>query len=306
MNYSQLKTRGFLGGVCKQNIEDSTVLEAMKSCYENTAFSTFPYIAHHMNSEQAMDTYNSGNCVALSMYVKNYLWDKHKIKSYLIPATIPRKFSRDGYLRISHVALAVPKDNEHILVVDAAFYFINPIKVDTTAESIDTVFLKNIYKCEESNNIHDYITIDKIQPVLTRNKQDKIFNKYQTIPRNTFICECNFITDPTDKWHYFLIEVLNPDRAISTFFINCNKNPFICSTKIDDNGICTSNFYLKFIDRDSFKISFECEPPITCKKEDIEPVSIDIINKMMDGFFKNQFETYITKTKDDGIYTIND
>jgi hypothetical protein len=193
------------------------------------------------------------------------------------------------------------------LIIDTAFYFINPIKVNTATKFIDAVFLKNIYKLEESNNIHDYITIDKIQPVLKKNEQDIIFNEYQTIPKGTFICECNFIIDPTDKWHYFLTEVLNPDRAISTFFINCNKNPFICSTKIDGNGICMSNVILKTKYDGSVSISFENKPSIQIVKEDVEGDTLDIINKMLEYFLKNgSLETYIGTSSDDKIYTIND
>ena len=54
------------------------------------------------------------------------------------------------------------------------------------------------------------------------------------------------------------------------------------------------------------KISFECEPSIIYAKEEIEQDSIDVINKMMDGFFKNQFGKYVTDAPCTKTCTVND
>ena len=48
-------------------------MNALEECYKNCAFSTFPYIMHNIDSREAIKKYNSGNCVALSIYVKDYL-----------------------------------------------------------------------------------------------------------------------------------------------------------------------------------------------------------------------------------------
>ena len=42
-----------------------------------------------------------------------------------------------------------------------------------------------------------------------------------------------------------LLNFRDPDKAISTFFINIRNEPFICNTFIDKNGICKAKNYLK-------------------------------------------------------------
>ena len=95
--------------------------------------------------------------------------------------------------------------------------------------------------------------------MITHN-QRQTFNEYQQIPSNTKVCKCCYVDDVNDTWMYFLREVCNPDRAISTFFINCKKLPFICSTKYDHNNICSSDMYLKYIDDHQLQITLNANP----------------------------------------------
>ena len=126
--YHKLKIRDFLHTKIDQpRLTEDMIIDALESCYENCAFSTFPYIMHGLNSKEAIDTFSSGNCVALSIYIQEYLKNRFGVTSYLIPASIPNKYKFPGYLEISHVVLAIPKNNTEIFIADPAFYFLNPI-----------------------------------------------------------------------------------------------------------------------------------------------------------------------------------
>ena len=138
----------------EQNISTKNIVTELAECYKKYAFSTFPYLIDEISSSEAIEKYNSGNCIALSIALKNKLKKKYNINSYLIPATIPKKYSRPGYLNISHVALLIPKKSDTYYIADPAFYFLNPIKskyrIIKNKENI--VYSKNIYQ-EESENI---------------------------------------------------------------------------------------------------------------------------------------------------------
>ena len=113
--YTKLKTKPFKGHIehapTFKDIDD-VVNECYKTCY----FSTFPYIHNNdISSRTALKKYNSGNCIAMSMYIQKQLRKKNII-SYLIPATVPNKYRVKGYLDIAHVALAIPVN--HIKVND--------------------------------------------------------------------------------------------------------------------------------------------------------------------------------------------
>ena len=79
MIYYKLFTNNFFGKIRNQSSDEETIIESLEYCYQNYAFSTFPYIFHNMNSYQAIKNFNSGNCVGLSISIKIYF----KIKSPL-------------------------------------------------------------------------------------------------------------------------------------------------------------------------------------------------------------------------------
>ena len=108
---------------------------------------------------------------------------------------------------------------------------------------------KKIYNNETHNKLLEYDTIDIINCSLEKTSSNLELNQYQTIPNNTYYCKCCYKNDKNDVWNYYLVNIINPDSAITGFFIKIKMNPFICSHKIDDNGIPICNYYLKFNDR---------------------------------------------------------
>lgn len=295
MNYYKLHTKNFLQNIKSQQVDENTIIDALDNCYQNTAFSTFPYIMHNLNSRQAIQKFNSGNCVALSMYIQEYLLRKHNLKSFLIPATIPDKYKFSTYLDICHVALAIPKNRKEIFIADPAFYFLNPIKINLNGDDIPTVFSKDIYQYEPSKNLRDYISIEKIQSRLIRSKISQDLNEYQSLPKNTIACQCHYLTDSFDTWSYILREVTNPDRAISTFFINTRKQPFICSTKMDSNGVCINDTYLKLVSDNNFKLSFESKPSIQYSINNLSQESVRKIDQKLKKHFQGNLSMYLSE-----------
>ena len=85
--YFTLKSKPFIHKQIDQSITTKDIQQAISTCYDTTAFSTVPYIYNGIKSRKAIKTLNSGNCIALALYIKNYL-KKKGIVSFLIPATI--------------------------------------------------------------------------------------------------------------------------------------------------------------------------------------------------------------------------
>ena len=292
--YNLLKTRPFLNNHINQyRVSESIIIDALESCYKNCAFSLFPYIIDKLNSKQSLRIYNSGNCISLSMYIQEFLLNNYSIKSYLIPATIPNKYKRKGYLDISHVALAIPKNSNEVYIADPAFYYLNPCKISLDKMNSSMVFAKSIYDAEYSRDLKDYSTIDKIitEPKLA--KQDIMLNKYQTISKNTFIVESYYSNDKKDKWEYYLTNIINPDEAITSFFIPIQKDPFIMTTKLDDNGICTSSGYLKISSNGILKFSYDDKSNIIMPISQLDNLTKKNIGLFTNRFFKRNLSNYI-------------
>ena len=262
-----------------QYITEQTIIDIVDKCFDECAFSIFPYILNKLNSSQSIDITKSGDCVSLSMYIQKKL-KKLNIKSYLVPATIPKKYQLPAYLEISHVALAIPINNNEIFLFDAAFYFLNPmhINLNQSKDTVKYVFSKNIYKDEIAIELPDYKSIDIVEYNLDYLTNDLILNEYQTIPKNTFFINSRYKNDPLDTWKYFLIEVINPDRAITTFFINIKKDPFITITANDKNGVCTLQGYLN-IDNENIKVKLpQHNINFTKKISNLNREDINLIN----------------------------
>ena len=57
-----------------QHVTKAKIKDALNMCYDNIAFSTFPYIMYKIKSSKiSLDRYNSGNCIALSSFLQKYL-----------------------------------------------------------------------------------------------------------------------------------------------------------------------------------------------------------------------------------------
>jgi hypothetical protein len=265
-----------------QPVTQNQIIKALKVCYENTCFSTMPYIYDNYNSEEAIDYTNSGNCISLSLFLKKYLKQNYNINSTLIPASIPNMYKKEGYLPISHVALAIPKNKDEAFIADPAFYFREPILYDKKGNA-GSVNSSNIY--EDSMEELDFAS--KISTV------DEQLHDLQKIPKKTPYCECNKKTNPDDSWKYYLREVVDPDKSIGMFYVNLQK-PFISTTRLDSNNQCHMDKYVK-IDGDDIVIKERNKELYNGPKNNIPPQLIAKLNSTIYPFLKENIEDMILK-----------
>jgi len=195
------------------------------------------------NSKQALKHTNSGNCVTLSLYIKQMLQNNYSIKSYLIPATVPSHIMKDGFLDICHVAIAVPINAYSYYIVDPAFYFMEPIHVNINKINPNPIRSVSIHSDQ----------IDIVNSVNKRLESPLILNDYQRIPNKSKYCECFMNDINEDTWKYFLREIINPDQAITSFFIAIRHEPFFVSTIVDE-GICKKDVMLRITDGTNLSI----------------------------------------------------
>lgn len=200
----------------KQSVPKEKIEEALFTCYENICFSTFPYLKYKLKSSEAtLQRYNSGNCIALSTFLKKFLWNNYRIHSYIVPASVPSIFRVDGTPVLCHVALLIPLSPTSYAVVDPAFYFLEPMIVSFTPGPVQKIVSMNIHK-QTREDIY-YTGGDKIT--------------------------CYFV--PDDPWEYHTIEVLDPDESIGCHFIRQKPQPFLCKTQVLSNGDVYKKYHLK-------------------------------------------------------------
>ena len=218
-----------------QKVNEENILDAIHSCYNDRCFSTFPYLMYKItSSECAMNQYNSGNCIALSMYVQKYLKANYKLISYIITASVPKRYQIEGQPHICHVALLIPISRTSFYIIDCPFYFLRPLLCDLEKNELGHI---------EGMNIHE-------------NKREKIFYKLQNSPRikgvlpNSVECVCYYEGDEYDTWSYYTNQTLDPDGDIGKFFIQLKPQPFLVKTHVEKNGDITKMFHLK-LDEDS-------------------------------------------------------
>ncbi len=297
--YNELITRPIDIYNNQVHITEEHIIDVLEDCYNNTAFSTFPYFFHNYSSEQAINKMNSGNCIALSLYVKKKLKEKYDINSCLIPATIPKKYRRNSYLDISHVSLLIPIDNSSndsgFFIADPAFYFINPIEINVKDFSPKIVFGKNIYTQEYTDDYKNYKSIDKILIQLDYIDTDKKFNNWQTIKAGTYLVRCFEVDDPLDTWSYFLTEIVNPDEAITTFFLR-EQEPFITATDGDKYGFPQMGGYLK-LNNNTITYTKHHKNKKTINLRDNHLNDLDAINRDLGKFLNGGVEEYILSKK---------
>jgi len=297
--YNELETRSIDIYNNHVHITEDHIISVLEDCYNNTAFSTFPYFFHNYTSEQAINNMNSGNCIALSIYVKQKLKEKYNINSCLIPATIPKKYQRSSYLDISHVALVIPIDNSPndsgFFIADPAFYFINPIEINIKDFSPKIVFGKNIYTKDYTDDYKKYKSIDKILIQLDHIHTDKKFNNWQTIKAGTYFIRCFEVDDPLDTWSYFLTEIVNPDEAITTFFL-IEQKPFITSTNGDQYGFPQMGGYLK-LDNNIVTYTKNHKNEKIINLVDDDSSGLDEINRDVGRFLHGELKQYVSPKK---------
>lgn len=290
MNYNTLITKP-LYFWNKKTITEDIIIDALESCYKECAFSTFPYIMEKSSSAKAIKKYKSGNCIALSMYIKKYLKKHHNIKSILIPATIPNKYKSTGYLDISHVALAIPFISGDVFIVDPSFYFLNPIKFNVHTPSTFNIFSKNIYQSEYNKDVTNYNSIDIVSGNSYTLKKSIVLNKHQTIPSNTPVAHCGYKKDLSDTWSYFACEIINPDEAITSFYIAIKNQPFIVDTIIDRNGIPILSDSIK-VENNIMTYKNELKFIPLKKMSDMKKADIEKLDKKLQKYFKGRLKKY--------------
>ena len=272
-----------------QDIDKNKVITALNSCYENTSFSTFPYLYDNYNSQEAIDNTNSGNCIGLCLFIKNFLKERYGVNSKVIPASIPNMYKKEGYLPISHVALAIPINKNQAYIADPAFYFSEPILFDKTgcAGNVD------------SSNIYDD-ALDELEYKGQFDDHAVSLHEKQKLPKNTHRCECLKKTNPDDKWSYYLREAVDPDKSIGTFYINLQK-PFISTTRLDKNNQCRMGTYVK-LDGDRLIIKKNNKTYFEGNKNEIPRKVLLELNKTLYPFFKEDIGSILKKPLVGGHY----
>ena len=231
--YVQMKTRPIKPQVKRTQNLKQKITDTVSDCFDQNAFSTFPYINDGFTSKQAITRTNSGNCVSLSMFIKDQLKKRYGISSHLVPATVPSYIYKEGYLDICHVSLVIPNNKTSFYLIDPAFYFMEPVLIHTK-QPISPI---------KSVNIHGN-KIDMVNPTLRMYDKKTQLNQYQSLPKGTQYCECYYNEKSDDTWKYYLREIMNPDQAISKFFIATRKEPFFVSTKMEDD-MCKKDIIIR-------------------------------------------------------------
>ena len=221
-----------------QPLTKGKIQDALKMCYNNIAFSTFPYIMYKIKSSlTSLERYNSGNCIALSSFLQKYLKNNYGIVSYIIPASVPKIYQIENSPEICHVALLIPISTHSFYIIDPAFYFMEPILCDLNDPVIRGIDTMNIHSKE----------------VLVINSQLVNANAAGLIPQ-TLGCKCWYETTPDDPWFYYTNEVMDPDKSIGGHFIRNKPEPFLCKTSVLPNGKIYKDYHLKMDEHQNLTI----------------------------------------------------
>tara|TARA_B110001450_G_C17557999_1_gene455498 strand:- start:173 stop:1030 length:858 start_codon:yes stop_codon:yes gene_type:complete len=252
-------------------ITRSIIQKVIRETHKICSFSTIPYFRHNtLSSAFSLKYYHSGNCIAMSMCAQQILKDKYNLYSFLIPASIPNKYNRPGYLDISHAALCIPGKKGYY-IIDAAFYFLQPLYVSySTMSKLKKIQTKNIY------NNNEIATLQYSGHTL---EDDEMLNAYQFIPKHTDVCTVYFQNDPDDRWNYYIIQVINPDNSIGRFFLHIRQDNFITIT----DELCNLLLYIKQTEQ------FTNDIVIKYKQNNI---FTGLIDKLSDSLVANLDDTF--------------
>ena len=103
-----------------QSVKEWQLEEAMKMCYNTISFSTYPYILYKLtSSHDTLKQYNSGNCIALSLFIHTYLKNNYGIHSYIIAASVPSIFRVEGTNHICHVSVCIPVNSSKFYIISS-------------------------------------------------------------------------------------------------------------------------------------------------------------------------------------------
>ena len=197
--YFQMKTRPIPKPVKRTHYLQHKIKDVLLDCFEHNAFSTFPYIVDGYTSKQAINKTNSGNCISLSMFIKDQLMKRYGVSSYLVPATVPSYIYKEGYLDVCHVSLVIPINASSYYLIDPAFYFLEPV----------LIHMKQPSQPVRSMNIYDN-KVDMVYSTLKSYDTRTLLNDYQSFPKDTKFCQCHYNDNSDDTWNYYLREIVNP------------------------------------------------------------------------------------------------
>jgi hypothetical protein len=216
-----------------QPITKGKIRDSLNMCYDNIAFSTFPYIMYKIKSSKvSLERYNSGNCIALSSFLQKYLKNNYGIISYIIPASVPIIYQVENSPEICHVALLIPITSHSFYIIDPAFYFMEPILCDLNEPDIRQIDSMNIHSKE--------IAVIKSQLVNAT---------AQGLLPQTLGCKCWYESAPNDTWFYYTNEVKDPDESIGSYFIRNKPDAFLCKTRVLPSGEIYKDYHLKMEDQ---------------------------------------------------------
>lgn len=262
MDYNKLETRSVIKILSKgqtKKVSESKINKELKWCHNNYCFSTYSYCKNkktgkRLSSKEIVKKTHTGNCIGMSYGLKEILKKKYGIQSFLVPATVPESFQREGYLEISHVALMIPGNKPwEFFLADPAFYFLKPLAMkpsEVMGESYSTTGkMSNIYNKSEVN-VENFEARTKVL------KTDLTLNTYQKIEKLTPIVECvqintgnlyGGIQSSCLEWSYFITEIKNPDEAITSFFQEIwKRTPFITRTQTQKGQVvCRASIHQK-------------------------------------------------------------
>lgn len=252
----------------KQPVTKEIIEEGLRICYDNISFSTFPYIVYGLDSsKKTLQRYNSGNCIALSLFLKTY-FKNLGITSHLIPASVPKVHMVPGVNHICHVSLLIPYDKDKYYIVDPAFYFLEPIDCDES---------KNIEKEINTMNVHSE-SYSPLKYILTEPNEHNHYIKKQ--------CMCLFTDKLDDPWYYYINEIKleDADKYIGAVFMDKKPEPFIVKTMFDhETQTVKKVFHIKRTTHDSCVI-------IKNNKEiyngNIKDIPVNLLNEIYRKLYK--------------------
>ena len=213
----------------KQHITKQMIEEGLYICYDNISFSTFPYNVYGLkSSKHTLQYYNSGNCIALSLFLKSY-FKNMGVVSYLIPASVPKIHMVEGVKHICHVSLLIPYEKDKFYIVDPAFYFLSPL---------DCQLSNNIERVIDSVNVHTE-GHNLLRYKLTNADEHNQFESQ---------CTCYFEENKSDIWHYYVqeISIEDADAFIGATYMKHKSEPFIVKTVLDiENNTVKKLYHIK-------------------------------------------------------------
>ena len=291
--YNKLLTRPFLKSAPYQIPTINILHSALINCYNNVPYSTFPYIFNQVNSHKSLKYFSSGSSVAMCYNIKYYL-KQNNIKSYLIPATLPDNLKYPEYLTIAHTAIAVPSHNNIIWILDPGLYLIHPIKIIIPQASHhqtthQTTHHQTTHQTTERYNIFNN-NIELVDYFTEYVSNQQKLNKYQQLPKQTY----NIIfTSKESIWKYYLREIINPDKAITSFLINTQisrKPQIIIINRLQNSIQCE---LMINITANTILIKYYNKVIYNNKIANLSNKLIHHLSKRLNPYFNNRFIYYL-------------